>query len=559
VEHPPSGVPASRPRPVWQARRPDRTPLYRAVDGGLETFLARAERAERPVPRFVKRELRAYLRCGLLAHGFVRLRCSTCGESRLVAFSCKGRGFCPSCVGRRMADTAAHLVDRVLPQVPIRQWVVSLPHPLRYRLAYDSALCGAVLGLFLRCVFASLRRRARERPDAPARPLRCGAVSFVQRFGDALNLNVHFHCLVIDGVYGPGSDGAARFLALPPPSDAEVARVTQTFARRLERLLVRRGFFEPADGEADPLRTDAPLLAAVYDASVRGRLATGPRAGRRVQRLGDRFDVDVEPTFGGPRCASVGGVSLHANVAVPARDRARLERLCRYVARPPIATERLSPLPDGRLLYRLKRRWRDGTTHVTFEPLELIEKLVALIPAPRAHTVRYHGVLAPAAAGRAGLIRSFTDPVSTGAASPGTPPREAPFPVIVSHPLRARAAGPSTIGAKVGPAPGIQPAGPTPTRRPRPPDAVLAAPLPTPEQPPSALRKRRLEWAELMRRVFRIDVLECPRCGGRLKLLAAIDQPEVIEKILSSLGLSARAPPPAPAQPPDPDLDAPPA
>jgi len=117
------------------------------VHGGLETFLARAERAERPVPRFVERELRAYLRCGLLAHGFVRLRCSACGECRLVAFSCKGRGFCPSCVGRRMADTAAHLVDRVLPPVPVRQWVVSLPHPLRYRLAYDSALCGEVLRL----------------------------------------------------------------------------------------------------------------------------------------------------------------------------------------------------------------------------------------------------------------------------------------------------------------------------------------------------------------------------------------------------------------------------
>jgi len=249
-------------------------------------------------------------------------------------------------------------------------------------------------------------------------------------------------------------------------------------------------------------------------------------------------------------------VSLHANVAVPARDRARLERLCRYVARPPIATERLSPLPDGRLLYALKRRWRDGTTHVTFEPLDLIEKLVALIPAPRAHTVRYHGVLAPAARGRTSLIRSFRDPVSTRAASTGTASRGTVAPIAVSYLLRARSAEPSGAGAGVRPPPEIQPAGPTPAHNPKPPGPGRATPLPTPEQAPTVPRKRRLEWAGLMRRVFRIDVLECPRCGGRLKLLAAIDQPKVIEKILNSLGLPPRAPPPAPAQPPDPDLDA---
>ena len=108
-------------------------------------------------------ELRGFLRCGILAHGFVRVHCDGCGLDRVVAFSCKGRGFCPSCGGRRMADTAAHLVDRVLPEVPVRQWVLSLPFALRYRLAYDAALTTAVLGVFVRTVFASLRRRARKK------------------------------------------------------------------------------------------------------------------------------------------------------------------------------------------------------------------------------------------------------------------------------------------------------------------------------------------------------------------------------------------------------------
>jgi hypothetical protein len=81
-------------------------------------------------------------------------------------------------------------------------------------------------------------------------------------------------------------------------------------------------------------------------------------------------------------------MSLHADVAVPARDRQRLERLCRYVARPPIAIDRLEALPDGRLAYRLKTRWRDGTTHVLMERHELVERLAPLIPPPRAHQVR---------------------------------------------------------------------------------------------------------------------------------------------------------------------------
>jgi hypothetical protein len=174
-------------------------------------------------------------------------------------------------------------------------------------------------------------------------------VTFVQRSGDALNLNVHFHSLVVDGVYVREGFASVRFLALPPPDDAEVTRVAQRIATRLMRLLERRGLGPDADpSEADPLSLEQPLLASLYAASIAGRVATGPRAGRRVLRVGDRIDAEELPALAGERCASVGGVSLHANVAVPARDRRRLERLCRYVARPPLATERLARLPDSK-------------------------------------------------------------------------------------------------------------------------------------------------------------------------------------------------------------------
>jgi hypothetical protein len=188
----------------YARRRPEESVLYGVVQTELETFLARAQTRDRPVPRFVERELRGFLHYGILAHGFVRVHCDGCGLDRVVAFSCKGRGFCPSCGGRRMADTAAHLVDRVLPEVPVRQWVLSLPFALRYRLAYDAPLTSAVLAVFVRAVFASLRRRARKQWGVTRG--QCGAVTFVQRFGDALNLNVHFHSLLLDGVYASEHD-----------------------------------------------------------------------------------------------------------------------------------------------------------------------------------------------------------------------------------------------------------------------------------------------------------------------------------------------------------------
>jgi hypothetical protein len=129
-------------------RNPEKTVLYGVVAAHLETFLARQRERDRVVPRFVERELRSFLDCGILARGFLRVYCDACGLDRLVPY-CKKRGFCPSCGGRRMADTAAHLVDRVIPEVPVRQWMLSVPYALRYRLAYDTSLVRDVLQILV--------------------------------------------------------------------------------------------------------------------------------------------------------------------------------------------------------------------------------------------------------------------------------------------------------------------------------------------------------------------------------------------------------------------------
>src|SRR5215471_1143901 len=120
-----------------------------------------------------------------------------------------------------------------------------------------------------------------------------------------------------------------------------------------------------------------PLLAGLYAASVRDKVVSG--ATGRATRHGDHIDPESMEAFSSARCATVDGFSLHANVAVPAGDRARLERLARYCARGPLAMERLERLADGRLLYRFKRAWRDGTTHILLDPLEMLKKLAALI------------------------------------------------------------------------------------------------------------------------------------------------------------------------------------
>lgn len=363
----------------YRPRRPEETVLYGVVAGNLETFLARQRERDRLVPRFVERELRSFLECGILANGFLRVHCDACRLDRVVPFSCKCRGFCPSCCGRRMADTAAHLVDHVFPDALVRQWVLSVPFALRYRLAYDPTLVRDVLQIWVRAVFASIRRRAGI--PASNRRARCGAVTFIQRFSNALNLDPHFHTLALDGIYVEGGRGQLVFQHVSPPSDAEVARVADRIRRSVARLMERRGLGLQADPGADTLRQAEPLLAELYGASVSGRVATGPRAGRRVARVGDAVDVEECALPSGRCCAAVAGYSVHAGVSVPARDRMRLERLARYAGRPPLASERLSLLPDGSLLYRLKHRWRDGTTHVIYESLELIERLAARAPA----------------------------------------------------------------------------------------------------------------------------------------------------------------------------------
>jgi hypothetical protein len=230
-------------------------------------------------------------------------------------------------------------------------------------------------------------------------------------------------------------------------------------------------------------------------------------------------------------------------VAVPAHDRNRLERLCRYVARPPLAMDRLEEMADGRLAYRLKTRWRDGTTHVVMERRELLERLAPLIPRPRAHQVRFHGVLAPCASGRNRVVPPVVGPTISPGEGNCRP----------SHAVRAEVE--SSLGANlvslgrhhrrasfvdVAAEPKTTTPDGAPANRS---DATRPSSLRESLREKELVLPRRIPWAELLQRVFEVDALCCPKCGARMRVLSAITDSTVATRILRCLALPPRAPP----------------
>ena len=280
---------ARRPRappfidpPGYARHRPESTLLYQLVEQHYPAFRNLRAEAGRPLPDYVQEEFDAYLKCGRLEEGFLRVRCEHCHAEKLVAFSCKKRGFCPSCRARRMAETAALLADEVLPERPLRQWVLSLPHALRFLLATDPAALTLVLGVVYRTISRHLLHKAGLARSRGA----TGAVTLVQRFGSALNLNVHFHMLFLDGVYVAAGAGAPVFRHVAEPGQDELQALVEQIASRIGRALERRGLVErdmenawlTREGEGGPLDD---LLGS----SITYRIAVGPRSGQKLFTL----------------------------------------------------------------------------------------------------------------------------------------------------------------------------------------------------------------------------------------------------------------------------------
>ena len=265
----------------------------------------------------------------------------------MVAFSCKARAVCPSCLGRRMSAGAANLVDHVLPDVPIRQLVVTMPFPLRFPLAFDGKLLGQVLRIFTDTVAGWYRKRhlARGLPDGET-----GAVTAIQRANSDLRLNPHFHTLFLDGVYAPDADGNGQmFHPAPAPTQEDIEHLVARVSKRILRFLQRRGVITlvtaPGDGEVtvvpdETLGEQDPLLAKLLAAATTGAAPAGPASKRQPskrQPIRVVLDPDERPVAKGTLCATSRSFNLQAATHVAANDKAGRERLCRYILRPPLA------------------------------------------------------------------------------------------------------------------------------------------------------------------------------------------------------------------------------
>ena len=383
-----------------------------------------------------------------------------------------------------MAEGATWLCERILPPVPLRQWVLSLPKVLRYLLAYDGKLCRAVARTAMHEVFRYQRLRARRSLGlGSTRQAHTGAMVAVQRFGSALNLNIHFHALVLDGVFVVDGFGHPTFVPLAPPTLADLHRVAARIAGAVMALLRRRHIWlDDLDESEDPVAQRSESLAGMAKASISGTLVFGSAGAKPVRLQDARVWVPAQVE----RAGKALGFVLDAEVCVSANNRFHRERLCRYLLRPPLAKGRLHETMDGKYAFELKTPWPDGTRVIFFSGEELVARLSALVPPPRMHLVHYFGVLAPNAKLR-GLV--VPEPPDEGADDP---------------------CGQSVAYAE--------------TRNGR------------------TIRRRWVPWAQLLLKVFSVDVMACPRCESRMQRIAVIQKPSVIAAILDCLSRKEEPP-----------------
>jgi hypothetical protein len=298
---------------------------------------------------------------------------------------------------------------------------------------------------------------------------------------------------VLDGAY----DNATRpqFHELSQLSLSDLESILSRIIARFVRALRRRGLL-PASGDSNQdieIPEELAQLAASVSAAVQQGSALG-QGGEWITELGKAeasdFKIDSEH-----HSVRLHGFSLYASPSVAACATASRERLARYIARPPIAESRLSVMADGYILLLLKRRFRNGIHSVRLHPFAFIERLCTMLPRPRRHELTYHGVLASGSRRRPRVI-----------------PKPTPRSRESDLPPRCRASQGCTKIAK-------------------------SVPAPREIKKPGARSNPYIHWPTLMQRCFDIDVLLCPHCLGRRRIIAFLEDPVVVHQILSHCGL----------------------
>ncbi|MGH8829983.1 MAG: transposase, partial [Polaromonas sp.] len=383
----------------------------------------------------------------------------------------------------------------VFPRLAVRQWVLSVPKRLRYFLQRDKDALNTALRVFCRVVLRTLQAHCPGAVQRDPATLHLGAVAFIHRFGSSLNTHVHFHVCVVDGVFesvsGPrpqprgDADAAAKAKPTPTPQsvifhgvagldEIAIAQVQADVRKRILRAFVARGLIEACDAKD----------MAGY--------------------------------------AHGGGFSVDAGVCITAADRAGLERLLRYCARPPLAMDRLRQR-GAQLVYHCPKPQSGGKREdLVLTPLELIDRIAALVPPPRTHRHRYFGVLAPNSPLRAAVtaMAQVATPITSPA--PEAAATDASSDAVSGNGAAGAGAGETGVPAK--------PPQPEPKPKPRSPAHYL--------------------WAALIARIYEVFPLVCPVCAGQMRIIAFITQGAEVRKILEHIGVDAQPPRITPARGP---------
>lgn len=466
---------AQEPSFLYQRHRPEDTLLYQIVERYYPDFKAKLLEQGTVLPYHVDKEFYEFLQCGRLENGFLRVVCHDCKHEKLVAFSCKKRGLCPSCGARRMVESAKLLVDDVLGDYPVRQWVLSFPIALRLLLARYPTHLSKVLQIVHRAISTDIVHRS----GYLKKQAKTGAVTHIQRFGSALNLNVHLHMLFLEGVITT-EHGQTVFRRCKAPSHTQMEELLHVIRQRLADYLEKAGIIEK-DIEATylslPIDDDNSLLP-LQAASVHYRVAIGPQQGQKIFQL-QTVPARDDKHFG--QLVTTNGFSFHAATFVDAHQPKQLEKLCRYIARPAISEARMAFTEGGKVRYELKTPFSDGTTHVFFDPVDFIGKLAALIPPPRLNLIRFYGVFAPNSS-----VRAEVTPSKRGRNSPK---------------------------------------------------------LNEGHSKDKSYHAQAMTWAKRLKRVFNIEINECESCHKHnVRVISCITEPVVIDKILTHLDQTFPAP-----------------
>ena len=317
---------------VYRPRRPEKTVFYEVTKKHYTTWSKHQEK----IPYHISNAFQKYLGCGILAKGFACAHCDGCNKDLLIPFSCKRRGICPSCNQRAMVETAANLIDNLLPRIQYRQWVMSFPRRIRHYLETHK-----ILQAVLKIVIDEIRKTVIANNPTLLKP-QIGAISFIQHFGNTLNYHPHFHIILADGLFS--SDQGLQFHESSLTQD-DIQDTQEQIQKRVLRYFSRRGLFSK----------ESVYEMLAYENS---------------------------------------GFSLDAKVTVQSFDEKGLERLIRYCARPPFKSENLRW--HGKTVeYTFSKPTHTGKTYMQLDPVDFLDRISKFIPYPRRHRHHFHGVFAP--------------------------------------------------------------------------------------------------------------------------------------------------------------------